>query len=173
MNDSSESGGRCDQMGCGPYLDSFGPNGAVFPRVSHDAGRSSLCCLRAAEIRDVVKKDPSLFVCLGLTLVQSALLWLGLVYFNHFWSWVELGLLSLCLVWFWSPSVSLISFGLVLCFYTFVPQVSDCFGLTHIRSKSRLVNISFKQVFLSWSSLSSLVLQLNTFGPLCFRGPQP
>lgn len=84
MNDSSESGGRCDQMGCGPYLDSFGPNGAVFPHVSHDAGRSSLCCLRAAEIRDVVKKDPSLFVCLGLTLVQSALLWLGLVYFNHF-----------------------------------------------------------------------------------------
>lgn len=47
--------GRRDQMGCGPYLDSFGPNGVAFPRGSCDTGGR---LLRGAEIRDVMKNDP-------------------------------------------------------------------------------------------------------------------
>lgn len=56
MLDLEGVGGRRDQMGCGPYLDSFGPNGVVFPRGSCNMGGRMP---RGAEIRDVMKSDLS------------------------------------------------------------------------------------------------------------------
>lgn len=47
------------ETGRGPYLDSFGPNGVVFPRGSCDTGGH---LLRGAEIRDVMKNDPGWIV---------------------------------------------------------------------------------------------------------------
>lgn len=49
-----EAVGWRDQTGRGPYLDSFGPNGVVFPCGSCDTGGRSL---GGAQIRDVMKND--------------------------------------------------------------------------------------------------------------------
>lgn len=46
--------GRHDQTGRGPYLDSFGPNGVVFPRGSCNMGGHFP---RGPRTRDVMKND--------------------------------------------------------------------------------------------------------------------
>lgn len=46
--------GRHDQTGRGPYLDSFGPNGVVFPRGSCNMGGH---LPRGPRTRDVMKND--------------------------------------------------------------------------------------------------------------------
>lgn len=51
---STQGVGRRDQMGCGSYLDSFGPNGVVFPRSSCNMEGH---LPRGTGIKDVMKSE--------------------------------------------------------------------------------------------------------------------
>lgn len=59
-------------MGCGPYLDSFGPNGVTFPHGSCNTGgyllwraRDQRCCENGSETDRVGSDTKHMWLCSG------------------------------------------------------------------------------------------------------------